>query len=254
MPTQSVAVPLPPVALPSVIVIQARPAEQPEDVLQGNLPFRRLQAGTLPSDEPGAAPPFRITDLPRTAPASDATRDAKPPAAEPATMPAAQIASALAAIVPTAPVPAAPVAVAPPPPASGGDRITQLDMNSAAFFDSGSATLSKSGEAILDGVAGDIKSERYKGYQVTVEGHTDDTAIATARFPSNWELSTARASAVVHFLLDRGIPAQRLRAAGYADTFPKAPNRDAKGNPIPENQAKNRRVVIKLERIESAAP
>ncbi|HMK68945.1 MAG TPA: hypothetical protein VK433_10375, partial [Stellaceae bacterium] len=53
---------------------------------------------------------------------------------------------------------------------------------------------------------------------------------------------------------DQGIPARRLRAAGYADTFPKAPNRDAGGTAIPENQAKNRRVVIKLEKIESAEP
>ena len=55
----------------------------------------------------------------------------------------------------------------------------------------------------------------------------------------------------MHYLLDHGIPAARLRAAGYADTFPKAPNRDAAGNAIPLNQAQNRRVVIKLEKIET---
>ena len=77
-----------------------------------------------------------------------------------------------------------------------------------------------------------------------------DAPISTAQFPSNWELSTARASAVVHYFLDQGIPAQELRAAGYADTFPKAPNRDAAGHPLPENQAQNRRVVIALEKID----
>jgi len=51
---------------------------------------------------------------------------------------------------------------------------------------------------------------------------------------------------------DEGIPAHRLRAAGYADTFPKASNRDANGRAIPENQAQNRRVVIKLEKIEKS--
>ena len=131
-----------------------------------------------------------------------------------------------------------------------GDRLTTLQISSAAFFGSGSAALSNSGRAILKGVAVNIRSDKYKSYQVTVEGHTDDSPISTLQFPSNWELSTARAAAVVHFLLQQGILAQRLRAAGYADTFPVALNRDANGKAIPENQARNRRVVIKLEKIE----
>lgn len=133
-----------------------------------------------------------------------------------------------------------------------GDRITTLEISSAAFFDSGSAALSKAGESILRDVTIDLKSDKLKDYQITVEGHTDDSPINTPRFPSNWELSTARASAVVHFFLDEGIPARKLRAAGYADTFPKAPNRDANGNAIPENQTQNRRVVIKMEKIDKA--
>jgi chemotaxis protein MotB len=135
-----------------------------------------------------------------------------------------------------------------------GDRITTLEISSAAFFDSGSAALNTSGESILRDVAVDLKSDKLKDYEITVEGHTDDTPINTSRFPSNWELSTARASAVVHFFLDQGIPARKLRAAGYADTFPKAPNRDANGNAIPENQTQNRRVVIKMEKIDKAEP
>jgi len=171
---------------------------------------------------------------------------------------------------PAAPVPAethtVAVDVTPPPildvaekPRPGmteqrGDRITTLEMSSALFFDSGSASLSKAGQAILLEIAGKLRSDRFRDYQITVEGHTDDAPINTPRYPSNWELSTARASAVVHLFLDQGIPARRLRAAGYADTFPKSPNRDAGGTAIPENQAKNRRVVIKLEKIESAEP
>jgi len=131
-----------------------------------------------------------------------------------------------------------------------GDRITILEIDSAAFFDRGSATLSDSGKTLLQGVAGKLKSDEYKDYSITVEGHTDDTPISTAQFPSNWELSTARASAVARFLLEQGIVAQKLRAAGYADTLPKLPNRDVYGDAIPENQAQNRRVVIKLEKIE----
>jgi chemotaxis protein MotB len=131
-----------------------------------------------------------------------------------------------------------------------GRHVTTFSFNSTAFFGSGSATLSNSGEVILQDVVTDLKSEEFKDYLVTVEGHTDDAPIGTSEFPSNWELSTARAAAVVRFFLDRGIPARRLRAAGYADTFPLVSNRDANGKAIPENQAKNRRVVIALEKVE----
>ena len=81
-----------------------------------------------------------------------------------------------------------------------------------------------------------ISSDKYKGYQVTVEGHTDDSPIRTRRFPSNWELSTARAAAVVHFLLQQGIPAQKLRAAGYADTFPVSPTAVLTEKPFPQTR------------------
>jgi chemotaxis protein MotB len=131
-----------------------------------------------------------------------------------------------------------------------GDRIKTVELDSAPFFASGSATLSDEGKTILQNVLKDLQLDLYKDYVITVEGHTDDVPINTLQFPSNWELSTGRASAVVRFFLEQGIPAQKLRASGYADVFPKVPNRDAAGNPIPENQAQNRRVIIKLEKIE----
>lgn len=131
-----------------------------------------------------------------------------------------------------------------------GDRITTIDMSSSAFFERGSAQLSPAGQSILAEMAQNLSQEKYAGYTITVEGHTDDTPINTPQFPSNWELSTARAAAVVQFFLSQGIAPQKLRAAGYADTFPKVPNRDADGMPLPDNQAQNRRVVIKLEKID----
>ena len=133
-----------------------------------------------------------------------------------------------------------------------GDRITAMQMSSSAFFTSGSATLTEEGKKILANEVEILKSPKYHGYVITIEGHTDDTPVNTSEFHSNWELSSARASAVVHFFLDQGIEPFKLRAAGYADTFPRVPNHDAHGNPIPENQAKNRRVVIKLEKMEAA--
>lgn len=129
--------------------------------------------------------------------------------------------------------------------APDGDRIKIIDIPSAAFFASGSAELSAEGRALLERMRHEtLSAEELRDYRITVEGHTDDVPINTLQFPSNWELSTARAAAVVRYLIALGVPVQRLRVAGYADTFPKV------ANDSPENRAQNRRVVIKLEKLE----
>jgi chemotaxis protein MotB len=71
-----------------------------------------------------------------------------------------------------------------------------------------------------------------------VEGHTDPVPISTLQFPSNWELSAQRATTVLRYLVRAGVPAERLRAVGYADTRPVA------DNSTPEGRAKNRRVAL----------
>ena len=144
--------------------------------------------------------------------------------------------------------PQPPVPAQPQKPA--GDRITTVDLNSAAFFPSGSATLTGEGQQVLAQALASLNTAQYKDYTITVEGYTDDDPIATAQFPSNWELSSARASAVVRFFIAQGVPADKLRAEGYAETNPKVPNRDAAGKAVPANQAQNRRVVIKLQKID----
>lgn len=131
-----------------------------------------------------------------------------------------------------------------------GDTITTIDMNSAPFFAIGAAALSEDGVKILNELIPTLTSEEYKDYTISVEGHTDDSPIKTPQFPSNWELSAARAASVVRTLIDLGVPAERLRAVGFAASTPKAPNRDETGTVIPDNQAQNRRVVIRLEKIE----
>jgi chemotaxis protein MotB len=74
---------------------------------------------------------------------------------------------------------------------------------------------------------------------VAIEGHTDNQPISSARYPSNWELSNARATSVLRYMLDHdGLPASRLSSTGYADTKPVA------DNATPEGKAKNRRVEI----------
>ena len=103
------------------------------------------------------------------------------------------------------------------------------------LFDKASADLKPTGRAVLDHIAGILGNNSFK---ISVEGHTDNLPIHTARFPSNWELSTARATQVTRYLVDRGIASERLRATGYADTQPIA------NNSTKDGRARNRRVSL----------
>lgn len=109
------------------------------------------------------------------------------------------------------------------------------------LFDLGSAQLKPEAKNLLERVAAQLKT---LPYAISVEGHTDNIPINSPSYPSNWELSAARSSEVVRFFIDKGIPKSRLKAVGLADTRPLAPNLTHDGRPIPQNQAKNRRVVI----------
>jgi chemotaxis protein MotB len=101
----------------------------------------------------------------------------------------------------------------------------------------GSAVLQPEGRAVLDALAPALA---HLPNDVSVEGHTDNQPIVGGgAYPTNWELSTARATAVVRYLIDaHGLVASRLAAAGYADTRPIVPNTS------PSNQGLNRRVEI----------
>lgn len=110
-----------------------------------------------------------------------------------------------------------------------------IDISAHALFGTGEATLQSGSIEALKQVAAVLAKEEYA---IEVEGHTDDIPIATAQFPSNWELSSARASSVVKLLLDHGVAAKRLAAVGLASNQPVAPNNS------PENRARNRRVTI----------
>jgi chemotaxis protein MotB len=114
------------------------------------------------------------------------------------------------------------------------------------LFDSGQATLQPQGEPLLEEVGQLLNVDQ--SHPITVEGHTDDVPIATAEFPSNWELSTARATTVVRFLIAHAVSAGRLGAVGYADLHPIASNATASG------RALNRRVDIVLMRLNPVPP
>jgi len=122
-----------------------------------------------------------------------------------------------------------------------------LEIPAKAFFKVGSAELLPKAKTILMKILSTLKAPRYNMFRFEVQGHSDDQRIKTSQYPSNWELSAARAAAVVRFFESNGIPSPRLKATGMADVQPKYPNRDAYGQPIPINQERNRRVVIRME-------
>jgi chemotaxis protein MotB len=124
----------------------------------------------------------------------------------------------------------------------------KMEFHSASLYESGSAEIKEHMIPALAQIADILNSMKYQNYIVEVEGHTDDVPIKTLLYPSNWELSVHRATNVVKFLIERGVSPDRLKAAGYADTKPKVPNKDEAGNPIPENREKNRRIVIFIQK------
>lgn len=122
-----------------------------------------------------------------------------------------------------------------------------LEFGGDTFFDEGSAKIKQQAIPVLKRIAATLQSDRYIKFDFSIEGHTSNKKINTAMYPSNWELSAARAAAVARFFEDRGISRTRIRISGYYDNVPKYPNLDPFGEPIPQNQAKNQRVVIHIE-------
>lgn len=115
------------------------------------------------------------------------------------------------------------------------ERGLVISLAGDAFFEDGSARLRSQTVRFLDAIAGELVAV---DASLRIEGHTDDRAVGPA-FPSNWEFSAARASAVLRWLMERGgLEPARLGAAGYAGFRPVAPNDDE------ENRALNRRVDL----------
>jgi chemotaxis protein MotB len=107
------------------------------------------------------------------------------------------------------------------------------------LFDIGRTEIKPAGQESLKAIAGVLRSEPDRHFQIA--GHTDNVPIRTARFPTNWELSTGRALRVMHFLKEQGVPAAALSAAGYADVDPVSTNDTLEG------RKQNRRTEITLQ-------
>ena len=119
------------------------------------------------------------------------------------------------------------------------DGVT-LTVDGTFMFDGGSAKLKPEFEKFLGEIAKIIEEH---DYPLAIEGHSDNIPINSPIYPSNWELSSSRATAVLRYLIDKyKIPAKRLMAVGYADTRPVV------ANDTPENRAKNRRVEFHFKK------
>jgi chemotaxis protein MotB len=119
----------------------------------------------------------------------------------------------------------------------GNEKWLEIEIKSNLLFNSGDATLSAEAASILAELTDVIKATSNPLY---VSGYTDNVPIANNRFPTNWELSTARASSVVRLFAQNGINPARMGAIGYGEFRPTASNDSI------ENRQKNRRVVIRM--------
>lgn len=116
------------------------------------------------------------------------------------------------------------------------ERGLRIRFTDKVLFDLGKAEIKLGAIPILQAVGEELSSI---ANHVLIEGHTDDWPIRTLQFPSNWELSTSRATALIHYFIEEsGVDPTRLSAAGYGKYHPVAPNDS------PENKAKNRRVDV----------
>jgi len=116
-------------------------------------------------------------------------------------------------------------------------------LTDGVFFDSGQAVLKPASDQLLDRLGRIVRGE--KRHPVVVEGYTDSQPIQSGQYPSNWELSGARASSVVRHMIGAGVPMTRMNTAGFAQQHPIA------SNVTPQGRSRNRRVEIVLSRLNS---
>ncbi|WP_269533405.1 flagellar motor protein MotD [Chitinimonas sp. BJYL2] len=120
---------------------------------------------------------------------------------------------------------------------SESSRGITIEVNASLLFPVGSATLDAKSSESLVAIARKLAPSQNL---IQIEGHTDNVPIASPQFPSNWELSAARAGTVVRLFEASGVGAKRLVAIGYSD------NRGMESNETPEGRARNRRVTIQI--------
>lgn len=114
-----------------------------------------------------------------------------------------------------------------------------INLPENVLFKSGRAAVNEEGQEALKQIASVLKEFSDRRFQI--EGHTDNVPIKSSRYPSNWELSTSRALSVVHLMIEEGVQAQNVSAAGFGEFHPRADNETAEG------RALNRRIEIIMQ-------
>lgn len=122
----------------------------------------------------------------------------------------------------------------------------KIEFSNKALYGSGDAEIKSHMLPVIDQIAEVIKTSTVVNQLIEIEGHTDDIPISTPLYPSNWELSSARAIAIVKRLSQQGVEKQALKAVAYADSRPKIKIDTAKD--ISTARAENRRAVIYIRR------
>lgn len=117
------------------------------------------------------------------------------------------------------------------------NRGISIEINASLLFETAKAELNKDSIDVLTAVAKVLATDTH---QIQVEGHTDNLPIKSPVYPSNWELSTARASSVIQLFATNGVGGERMVAIGYADFRP------VEDNATPEGRARNRRVTVMI--------
>lgn len=124
-------------------------------------------------------------------------------------------------------------------------RGVTIEINDSILFPAGQAKLQPASTSAMLAIAQVLATS---DFPITIEGHTDNIPIATAQFPSNWELSAMRATTVLRLFNDGGVGAERLTAIGYGETRP------IETNTTLEGRARNRRVSILIDSVRPEEP
>jgi chemotaxis protein MotB len=125
------------------------------------------------------------------------------------------------------------------------DAGLRMELKNALLFDSGQADITAAGRSAIEKVVKLLPTIDQR-YQIAIEGHTDDVPIHTAKYDSNWDLSSGRAISVLKIFTVAGISPQRLSAQGYADTRPATPLQGDNATVHAKARSENRRVVIRV--------
>lgn len=124
------------------------------------------------------------------------------------------------------------------------ERGVVLNLDAGAMFAAGSADIKPQALPLIKEVVGTLNQTKFQNYRIEIQGHTDNTPIKTPQFPSNFDLAAARALAVMRAMAAEGLPHERMLVSSFGQFAPRVPNLTQEGQPLPVNQALNRRVAV----------